>query len=202
MFDVNAYQNYAAWIFDLDGTLSNTLQAHDLAWQHALTQFAIPFTSERMQQLGGVPIPDTVEILADEAGIRVDVPAVVNVRDRRFYELLPTTLSPTPLVAGVVLPFLGEKPMAVGTGCHTDMARRILAGLSLDHYLPVGVGADQVTNPEPAPDTFLLAAEKLGVKPERCLVFEDADAGLKAAAAAGMAAVDVRKLWPVQRPLQ
>ncbi len=202
MFDVNAYQNYAAWIFDLDGTLSNTLQAHDLAWQHALTQFAIPFTSERMQQLGGVPIPDTVEILADEAGISVDVPAVVNVRDRRFYELLPTTLSPTPLVAGVVLPFLGEKPMAVGTGCHTDMARRILAGLSLDHYLPVVVGADQVTNPKPAPDTFLLAAEKLGVKPERCLVFEDADAGLKAAAAAGMAAVDVRKLWPVQRPLQ
>ncbi len=82
------------------------------------------------------------------------------------------------------------------------MARRILAGLSLDHYLPVIVGADQVTNPKPAPDTFLLAAEKLGVKPEHCLVFEDADAGLKAAAAAGMAAVDVRKLWPVHRPLQ
>ncbi len=202
MFDVNAYQKYAAWIFDLDGTLSNTLQAHDLAWQHALTRFGIPFTSERMQQLGGVPIPDTVEILADEAGMTVDVPAVVQIRDSRFYELLPTTLSPTPLVAGVVLPFLGEKPMAVGTGCHTGMARRILAGLSLDHYLPVIVGADQVTNPKPAPDTFLLAAEKLGVKPEHCLVFEDADAGLKAAAAAGMAAVDVRKLWPVHRPLQ
>ena len=202
MFDVKAYQQYAAWIFDLDGTLSNTLQAHDLAWQHALTQFAIPFTSERMQQLGGVPIPDTVEILAHEAGMQVDVPAVVTMRDRRFYELLPTTLSPTPLVAGVVLPFLGEKPMAVGTGCHTDMARRILAGLSLDRYLPIVIGADQVVNPKPAGDTFLLAAEKLGVAPERCLVFEDADAGLKAAAAAGMAAIDVRNLWPVQRPLQ
>lgn len=202
MFDVNAYQKYAAWIFDLDGTISNSLQAHDLAWAHALTQFAIPFTPERMTQLGGVPIPDTVEILAKEAGMQVDVPAVVQVRDQRFYELLPTTLSPTPLVAGVVLPFLGEKPMAVGTGCHTKMARRILAGLSLDHYLPVVVGADQVNNPKPAPDTFLLAAERLGVKPERCLVFEDADAGIKAAQAAGMDVVDVRKIWTAQKTLQ
>ena len=155
-----------------------------------------------MTQLGGVPIPNTVEILAKEAGMQVDVPAVVSMRDQRFYELLPTTLSPTPLVAGVVLPFLGEKPMAVGTGCHTEMARRILAGLSLDHYLPVVVGADQVTNPKPAPDTFLLAAEKLGVKPEHCLVFEDADAGIKAAKAAGMAVVDVREIWTAKKTLQ
>ncbi len=202
MFDINAYQKYAAWIFDLDGTISNSLQAHDLAWEHALTQFAIPYTGERMTQLGGVPIPNTVEILAKEAGMQVDVPAVVSMRDQRFYELLPTTLSPTPLVAGVVLPFLGEKPMAVGTGCHTEMARRILAGLSLDHYLPVVVGADQVTNPKPAPDTFLLAAEKLGVKPEHCLVFEDADAGIKAAKAAGMAVVDVREIWTAKQTLQ
>ncbi|MFB0975766.1 MAG: beta-phosphoglucomutase family hydrolase [Tolumonas sp.] len=202
MFDINAYQKYAAWIFDLDGTISNSLQAHDLAWEHALTQFAIPYTGERMTQLGGVPIPNTVEILAKEAGMQVDVPAVVSMRDQRFYELLPTTLSPTPLVAGVVLPFLGEKPMAVGTGCHTEMARRILAGLSLDHYLPVVVGADQVTNPKPAPDTFLLAAEKLGVKPEHCLVFEDADAGIKAARAAGMAVVDVREIWTAKKTLQ
>jgi len=202
MFDTDSYQKYAAWIFDLDGTISNSLQAHDLAWAHALTQFSIPFTAERMTQLGGVPIPDTVKILAKEAGIYVDVPAVVSVRDQRFYELLPTTLSPTPLVAGVVLPFLGEKPMAVGTGCHTEMARRILAGLSLDHYLPVVVGADQVSHPKPAPDTFLLAAEKLGVRPERCLVFEDADAGIKAAQAAGMAVVDVRKIWTAKKTLQ
>ncbi|NCB58985.1 MAG: beta-phosphoglucomutase family hydrolase [Gammaproteobacteria bacterium] len=193
---------YDAVLFDLDGTISNSLQAHDLAWEHALTQFAIPYTGERMTQLGGVPIPNTVEILAKEAGMQVDVPAVVSMRDQRFYELLPTTLSPTPLVAGVVLPFLGEKPMAVGTGCHTEMARRILAGLSLDHYLPVVVGADQVTNPKPAPDTFLLAAEKLGVKPEHCLVFEDADAGIKAAKAAGMAVVDVREIWTAKKTLQ
>lgn len=202
MFDLEAYQQYQGWIFDLDGTIANTLTAHDSAWQFALTEYQIPFTVTRMQQLGGVPIPDTVEILADEAGMQVDVDAVVKLRDQRFYELLPTTLTPTPLVAGVLLPFLGEKRMAVGTGCFTDMAKRVLAGLSLDHYLPVVVGADQVDKPKPAPDTFLLAAEKLGLKPEQCLVFEDADAGLAAAEAAGMAVVDVRKLWSVKRPLQ
>ena len=48
MFDTDSYQKYAAWIFDLDGTISNSLQAHDLAWAHALTQFSISFTAERM----------------------------------------------------------------------------------------------------------------------------------------------------------
>lgn len=202
MFDVKAYQKYAAWIFDLDGTLSNTLQAHEMAWRHALAQFAIPFTSDRMQQLGGVPIPDTVEILVSEAGMTVDIQSVVAMRDARFYELLPATLTPTPLVAGVVLPHLGQKPMAIGTGCYTYMARQILAGLSLEQHFDVVVGADQVNKPKPAADTFLLAAQKLGIAPEQCLVFEDADAGLKAAAAAGMAAIDVRNLWPAQRLLQ
>jgi beta-phosphoglucomutase family hydrolase len=202
MFDLARYRQYRAWIFDLDGTLSNTLQAHDLAWQHALDHFAIPYTAERMQQLGGVPIPDTVEILAREACMTVDVKAVVTLRDARFYQLLPSTLSATPLVAGVVEPHLGQRPMAVGTGCYTDMARRILAGLGLDSALEVVIGADQVANPKPAPDTFLLAAERLGVAPADCLVFEDADAGLAAARAAGMATVDVRTLWAVARPLQ
>lgn len=202
MFDLARYRQYRAWIFDLDGTLSNTLRAHDLAWQHALDHFAIPYTAERMQQLGGVPIPDTVEILAREAGMTVDVKAVVTLRDARFYQLLPSTLSATPLVAGVVEPHLGQRPMAVGTGCYTDMARRILAGLGLDSALEVVIGADQVANPKPAPDTFLLAAERLGVAPADCLVFEDADAGLIAARAAGMATVDVRTLWAVARPLQ
>ena len=108
MFDLAHYRQYRAWIFDLDGTLSNTLQAHDLAWQHALDHFAIPYTAERMQQLGGVPIPDTVEILAREAGMTVDVKAVVTRRDARFYQLLPSTLSATPLVAGVVDAFRAE----------------------------------------------------------------------------------------------
>ena len=148
MFDVKAYQQYAAWIFDLDGTLSNALQAHDLAWQHALTQFAIPFTSERMQQLGGAD-PDTVEILAHEAGMQVDVSTVVTVRDRRFYELLPTTLSPTPLVAGVGLPFLGENrwpsaPAVITRYGASHSGRFVFGSLPL----PIVVGADQVVNPE------------------------------------------------------
>jgi len=189
------YDHYDALIFDLDGTLSNSIHAHDCAWEHALTQFGIPFTPARMEQLGGVPIRDTVVILAEEAGMQVEVDAVVASRDARFYQLLPATLSPTPLVELVVLPYAGKKPMAVGTGCQTEMARRILEELGLAQYFPVVVGADQVQRPKPWPDTFLQAAAALGVAPERCVVFEDADAGIRAARAAGMAVVDVRGLW-------
>ncbi len=189
------YDHYDALIFDLDGTLSNTLFAHESAWQHALTRYGIPFTATRMAQLGGVPIRDTVVILAEEAGMQVEVDAVVATRDAHFYAILPESLSATPLVEQVVLAYAGKKPMAVGTGCRTDMALRILDGLGITQHFPVVVGADQVQRPKPWPDTFLQAAAALGVAPERCLVFEDADAGIRAAEAAGMAVVDVRGRW-------
>lgn len=189
------YDHYEALIFDLDGTLSNTLYAHESAWHHALTRYGIPFTATRMEQLGGVPIRDTVVILAEEAGMQVEVDTVVAARDAHFYRVLPATLSPTPLVEEVVLPHAGKKLMAVGTGCQTEMARRILDGLGIAQHFPVVVGADQVQRPKPWPDTFLQAAAALGVAPERCLVFEDADAGIRAARAAGMAVVDVRGRW-------
>ncbi len=74
------------------------------------------------------------------------------------------------------------------------MAEALLAHLGLRHYFDAVVAADHVKLHKPAPDTFLLCAERMGVAPERCIVFEDADFGLQAAAAAGMDAVDVRLL--------
>lgn len=195
MFDLEYYLSFSAWIFDLDGTLSNSLAAHNRAWEYALTHNGLPYRYSDMVRLSGVPIPDTVRILASEAGIEVDIDSVVKMRDTEFYHLLPTYLTPTPLVDGVVRPYVGKKPMAVGTGCSTVMARHIMAGIDIDHSIPVVVGADQVQIPKPAPDTFLLAAKKLGVQPDLCLVFEDGDAGLIAAQRAGMKSVDVRPLW-------
>ncbi|MDU4092480.1 MAG: HAD-IA family hydrolase, partial [Pantoea sp.] len=88
----------------------------------------------------------------------------------------------------------GRKPMAVGTGSEHAMADALLQHLNLRHYFDVIVGADDVTRHKPEPDTFLRCAALMGVDPEKCVVFEDADFGLQAAQAAGMAAVDVRLL--------
>ncbi len=74
------------------------------------------------------------------------------------------------------------------------VAEALLAHLGLRHYFSAVVAADHVVNHKPAPDTFLLCAERMGVAPEKCVVFEDADFGLQAAKRAGMDAVDVRLL--------
>ena len=81
--------------------------------------------------------------------------------------------------------------MAVGTGAYTEEANTILKLCGLDQYVSAVVGADQVINPKPAPDTFLRCAELLGVTPEHCVVFEDSKLGLQAAASAGMVGIDV-----------
>ncbi len=83
----------------------------------------------------------------------------------------------------------------VGGNRQRELRRRSAAGApGLRHYFSAVVAADRVVNHKPAPDTFLLCAERMGVAPEKCVVFEDADFGLQAAKRAGMDAVDVRLL--------
>ena len=88
----------------------------------------------------------------------------------------------------------GRRPMSVGTGSESAIAEALLAHLGLRHYFDAVVAADHVQHHKPAPDTFLLCAERMGVVPARCVVFEDADFGIQAARDAGMDAVDVRLL--------
>ena len=104
---------------------------------------------------------------------------------------------PTALI-DVVKKYHGIKPMAIGTGANTPEALLVLKQCGLDKYLDVVVGADQVKNPKPAPDTFLRCAELLGVDASRCVVFEDSKLGLEAAAQAGMAGIDVLLIHNIQ----
>jgi beta-phosphoglucomutase-like phosphatase (HAD superfamily) len=99
-------------------------------------------------------------------------------------------VKPTALIE-IAKKYHGIKPMAIGTGAYTQEAKTILKLCGLDMYVSVVVGADQVKKPKPAPDTFLLCAELLGIPAEKCVVFEDSKLGLQAAALAGMAGIDV-----------
>ena len=105
-----------------------------------------------------------------------------------------TNLADCPGDYEVVKAWHGRRPMSVGTGSESAVAEALLAHLGLRHYFSAVVAADHVVNHKPAPDTFLLCAERMGVAPEKCVVFEDADFGLQAAKRAGMDAVDVRLL--------
>jgi HAD superfamily hydrolase (TIGR01509 family) len=83
----------------------------------------------------------------------------------------------------------GRIPFAVVSGGRRGSVVRSLTAVGLIDKFPVIVGAGEYKNSKPAPDPFLLAAERLGVAPKDCLVFEDTDLGIQAATAAGMASV-------------
>ena len=192
------YNQYQAFIFDMDGTLVDSVDRHDRIWSQVLTDFKIPFTYERMLALGGVPSLQTVEILAYEAGLNIDCLAVAEAKEQLFAKMGFKGLQLTPLLQ-VAQHYAGIKPMAIGTGANGSEAKAVLNHFGILELFDSLVCADMVTNPKPAPDTFLICAANLQVAPEQCLVFEDADAGIAAAQAGGMAVVDVRQLWTPER---
>ncbi|MGY5452669.1 beta-phosphoglucomutase family hydrolase [Agarivorans sp. MS3-6] len=194
--NIQQYQNYQAFIFDMDGTLIDSMKQHQSAWEFALQLFNIPYTAEQMLAMSGMPTGLSVEkLLADAHISNVDVAAVVETKEQHYHQLVNNEVLATPLIE-VFEYYLGKKPMAVGTGASQQQAQLLLAKLGIADKFKAIVGADLVAEHKPAPDTFLKCAELMQVPPQACLVFEDADAGVAAAQAAGMDVIDVRDLWP------
>lgn len=186
------YDHYDALIFDMDGTLVDSGQLHEFAWTETLNKYGIPIDRAYMRSLAGVPTKGTIELLLAKFNLTVDasLDEMNDFKEQVVHDSMHLYVKPTALIE-VAERYHGKKPMAIGTGAYTEEAKKILALCGLDKYLHAVVGADQVANPKPAPDTFLRCAELLGVDPTKCVVFEDSKLGLQAAASAGMAGIDV-----------
>ncbi len=187
------YEGYAGLIFDMDGTILDTEPTHRQAWNEVLGRYGMRFDEQAMVALNGSPTGESPRRLSNSTR-----PISIHIARRRkkpeaVKAMLLDSVRPLPLIE-VVKAWHGRRPMSVGTGSESSVAEALLAHLGLRHYFSAVVAADHVVNHKPAPDTFLLCAERMGVAPEKCVVFEDADFGLQAAKRAGMDAVDVRLL--------
>ena len=118
------------------------------------------------------------------------VEAVATRKESLYWEQLPQ-LKAIPEVLEHIEAQHGLIPFAVVSGSRRRSVVESLTALHLLHKFDTIVSAEDYKNAKPAPDAFLLAAERLGVAPEDCLVFEDTDLGIQAATAAGMASVRV-----------
>lgn len=188
-----------AIIFDMDGTLVDSGKLHETAWIKTLQEFAIPVDRPLMRSLAGVSTLETlVHLMAHfDRTSEVPVEAMSAFKEGAVRENLTQCVRPTALES-IVDRYLGLKPMSVGTGANTDEARMILDLCGLGERLSIVVGADQVANPKPAPDTFLRCADKMGVEAAGCVVLEDSALGLEAARNAGMSGIDVLQVFGVQ----
>ncbi|MCX8958097.1 fructose-1-phosphate/6-phosphogluconate phosphatase [Erwinia psidii] len=187
------YDGYDALIFDMDGTILDTEPTHRQAWQTVLARYGMNFDKDMVIGLNGSPTWQIAKVIIAANHSSIDPHALAAEKTVALKEILFDAVRPLPLI-DVVKAYKGRRPMAVGTGSEHAMAEALLQHLGLRDCFDAIVGADDVRQHKPAPDTFLRCAELMKVIPSRCVVFEDADFGIRAAQAAGMDVVDVRLL--------
>ena len=185
---------FAALIFDCDGTLADTMPGHFAAWTAALRAGGGDITEERFYSLAGVTSAEIIALLNREHGYALDIPEMVERKEQMYVDALHDIREIT-AVADIARAYHGKVPMAVASGGLRDVVHATLDTIGLRSLFDAVVTADDVSRGKPAPDIFLQAAEKLGVSPADCIVYEDGDPGIVAANAAGMRVVDVRVLW-------
>lgn len=184
-------------IFDLDGTVANTMQNHFEAWRAAVSPFGINFTGEVFMQLTGMPKAATILKLNELFGTNMNTDEVGKAKAEVYKELVLETQE-IKVVTDVIRKYHGVLPMSIGTGSTQFGAKRTLSILGLEDYFNPIITADDVQNFKPAPDTFLKCAELMGVAPKDCLVFEDGILGIQAAESVGMMVVDVNDYFKME----
>lgn len=183
-------------IFDLDGTIADTMPIHFIAWRNAAARYGINFTTELFEQLAGIPLYKTVEKLNELFNKNIDPREMGDAKEKEYEDNMGKALPIEP-VMDVIKKYYGKLPMAIGTGGNRDLSLKAMRLTGVDQYIDKLVSADEVENHKPHPDTFLKCAELIGIKPEDCMVFEDGVLGIQAAQKAGMKVVDVTDYYQV-----
>jgi hypothetical protein len=179
--------DFAGYIFDLDGTLIDSMPVHYSAWDEAMRRAGLKekLSEELFYSLGGVPTRRVAELIGQHYGLAVEVERVFHEKEALFTEGLAAVKVIAPVVE-IARRVAQTRPVAIASGGPRQVVMRSLAVTGLAALFPVVVSADDVVNGKPAPDMFLLAAKLMGVPADRCLVFEDAEPGMRAAEQAGM----------------
>ena len=152
----NLHHEYDGLIFDLDGTLADTMPAHLAARSQSMAEYGLVLSEERFYALGGVPASEIIELLAKEQGKVVD--AIAAAKEALFLGLLGA-VQPVIRVLAIAEFYSEHLPMAIATGSPKWVAERILKSLGIRDWFGAVVGSECVANSKPAPDAYLRAAE-------------------------------------------
>ena len=191
-------REYAAFIFDCDGTLADSMPLHHQAWIRALRRHGAHFDFgwELFMSRAGKTIELTVSELNAEFGLGLD-PTLVAAAQRAEYDALAQGVKPiAEVVACARERHAAGCPISVASGGDAPTVHRTLRTIGVADFFPIVVTAEEVAQGKPAPDLFLLAASRMGIAPADCLVFEDSLLGIAAAKRAGMGAVLVASRDP------
>lgn len=182
-----------AFLFDLDGTLIDTMPWHFKTWQVVVAEFGSTLTGDDlMKELYGSGAELMNRLVPGRIFAEEEAMQIIAAKEERYR----TTYGHHVTVLEGAREFLEEAlqqniPMGIGTASNQANIDFALDSLNLRRYLSAIVGSDDVVNSKPFPDTWLKLAQELNMQPAGCIVFEDAPKGIEAAEKAGMKAVAI-----------
>jgi beta-phosphoglucomutase family hydrolase len=194
MEQISVDSKYKGLIFDLDGTLANSMPIHLKAWQKAGAKYGFTYSENDLNNYAGKSGVEIVHLINEKQNLSLDPEMIVSEKESNFLENLHL-VKPIDTVLDVFLENYGKVPMAIGTGSFRRVAIQILENIGIKDNVQYLVSADDVEHHKPSPDTFLQCAELINIDPKDCLVFEDAELGFQAASNAGMDFIDVRPFY-------
>lgn len=182
-------------LFDLDGVIVDTARYHFMAWRRIADELGFVFTEQDNERLKGVSRMQSLDILLSIGKVNLDPAAkqALAARKNALYVEYIAELGPDAMLPGAREFLIACRAHGIATALASASrnAPAILARLQIANLFDSVVDGTVVAKAKPAPDVFLVAAERIGVAPEHCVVFEDAEAGITAAKAAGMHAVGI-----------
>ncbi len=187
-----------AVIFDMDGVIFDSERLILDCWIKVAKKHGIEDIEETCRRCIGINRQATRETFCARYGADFDYDRYRNETTELFFKSLESGILPIKTGVRELLTFLFDKniPAAIASSTKTDIVEKELRDAGIRGYFKETVGGDMVQKSKPAPDIFLLAAEKLDVSPKDCLVIEDSHNGIRAAFSAGMNCIMVPDLLP------
>lgn len=188
--------NIKGLIFDLDGTLADTMPYHFKGWKIACQKFGADIDKDFLKRLTGTPGWIIAKEIIKNCNLNGSVSVDEMVEEKLYhFSKEQHNIKPILPVVEIAKKYYKRLPMAVGTGGQRKVIERTLEVTGLSQYFDITITADDVSNYKPHPETFLKCAELMKIAPGDIEVFEDGELGLEAARSAGMVATDVRSWY-------
>lgn len=187
-------RNYKAFLYDCDGTLADNMEAHRLTYIKVAADHGLEITGDIVYELAGWPTVKVVEEINRRHHTNLDPEKFNELKYRLFLDEYIDLTQPVTTVVDHLKAHAGKVKIGVVSGGSREAVEKTLNILKIRELVEVIVCAGETLHGKPFPDPFLKAAAELGIAPEDCIVFEDAEPGVTAAKAAGMAWVRIDQL--------
>jgi len=184
-----------ACIFDLDGVLVDTAKYHFLAWKRLADKLNIEFTEKDNERLKGVSRMRSLEIILELGNLRIndDLKNKYAAQKNEWYRDYISRMTPEEILPGSIefLKEIRNAGLLTGIGSASRNTPMILEKTGLKVYFDAVADGNVITKAKPNPEVFVKVSDMLGIEPSKCVVFEDAIAGVEAALNAGMISIGI-----------